>query len=114
MLTSDERTWASLAHIAGLIAGWLGGLSFLGPLVIWLIKKDQSQFVDDQAKEALNFQIAVTIATLVAIPLIFAFGIGLLVLAVVAIADIVYSILAAMAANKGICYRYPYTLRLIA
>jgi len=114
MLTSDERTWASLAHVAGLVTGWLGGLSFLGPLIIWIIKKDQSRFVDDQAKEALNFQIAVTIAIFASFPLMLVFGLGFVLLAIVAIGNIVFSIAGAMAANKGIVYRYPYTLRLIA
>lgn len=111
--TPDDRTWATLAHLSGLVAAWLGGFSFLGPLVIWLIKKDQSLFVADQAKEALNFQIAVTIAAWISVPLIWVFCIGLVMLAVVAIGSIVYSIIAALEANKGVYYRYPYTLRLI-
>jgi uncharacterized protein len=110
----DERTWGMVAHLSGLVAAWLGGFSFLGPLIIWLVKKDQSAFVADQAKEALNFQIAVTIAAWISVPLIWFFCIGLLTLAVVAIGSIVYSIIAAMEANKGVYYRYPYTLRLIS
>jgi len=114
MPAPDERTWATLAHLSGLLAAWLGGFSFLGPLIVWLIKKDQSPFVGDQAKEALNFQIAVTIAVWVSIALIWVFCIGLILLAVVAIGSIVFSIIAAMEANKGVYYRYPYTIRLIA
>jgi uncharacterized protein len=112
--TSDERTWGALAHVSGLIAAWLGGFSFLGPLVIWLIKKDLSAFVGDQAKEALNFQIAVTIAIWISIPLIWVFCIGLVLLGVVFVGSIVFSIIGATEANKGIYYRYPYTIRLIA
>src|SRR6266571_8238308 len=82
--TSEERQWGLLAHLSGLIASFLGGLSFLGPLVVWIIKKDQSPFVADQAKEALNFQIAVTIAVWVSIALIWVFCIGLVLLALVA------------------------------
>jgi len=107
--TPDERTWGMLAHVSTLIAIWLGGMSFLGPLVVWLIKKDQSPFVADQAKEALNFQIAVLIVSLIC-------GItciGLLLLPVIVVANIVFSIIGAMEANKGVYYRYPYTLRLI-
>lgn len=105
----EERTWGMLAHLSSVIAILLGGLSFLGPLLVWIIKKDQSAFVADQGKEALNFQIAVLLANLVCgatcilvvlIPLIF-------------IANIIYSVMAAMEANKGVYYRYPYTLRLI-
>jgi uncharacterized Tic20 family protein len=111
--TPEERTWATLAHLSGLIAIWLGGFAFLGPLVIWLIKKDQSTFVGDQAKEALNFQIAVAIATWISIALMFV-CVGFVLALVVYVGAIVYSVIAAMQANKGIYYRYPYTLRLIA
>ena len=112
--SADDRTWGMLAHLSGLLAAWLGGFSFLGPLIIWLVKKDQSAFVADQAKEALNFQIAVTIAAWISVPLIWFFCIGLIMLALVFIGSIVYSIIAAMEANRGVNYRYPYTLRLIS
>ena len=85
------------------------GFPFLGPLIVWMIKKDESPFIGDQAKEALNFQIAVMIAFVIC-------GItcvGLLLVPVVAIAALIYSILAAIEANKGVYYRYPYTIRLI-
>jgi len=111
--TPEERSWGLLAHISGLIASWLGGMAFLGPLIVWILKKDQSPFVADQAKEALNFQIAVTIALWVSIALIWVFCIGLIPLAIVGIGSIVFSIIAAIEANKGVYYRYPYTLRLI-
>ena len=109
--TQDERTWGMLAHLSGLIASLLGGMSFLGPLIVWLVKKDQP-FVADQAKEALNFQIAMTIAILISAASIFA-CVGIVLLPLVLIASIVYSIIGAMEANKGVYYRYPYTIRLI-
>jgi uncharacterized protein len=111
--TPEDRTWGLLAHLSGLIAGFLGGLSFLGPLVVWLIKKDQSPFVADQAKEALNFQIAVTIAIWIAAASLWV-CVGFVLLPLVAIAALVYTIIAAMEANKGNYYRYPYTIRLIS
>ena len=101
-----------LAHLSGLIASLVGGMSFLGPLIVWLVKKDQSPFVADQAKEALNFQIAVTIAILISAASIFA-CVGVVLLPLVLIGSIIYSIIAAMEANKGVNYRYPYTIRLI-
>jgi uncharacterized Tic20 family protein len=110
--TPDERTWGLLAHLSGLIAILLGGMSFLGPLIVWLIKKDQSPFVADQAKEALNFQIAVFIALLIAGASVL-ICVGILLVPVVFIGSIVYSIIGAMEANKGVYYRYPYTIRLI-
>lgn len=114
--TADERQWALLAHLSGLIATFLsaGVLAFLGPLIVWLIKKDQSAFVGDQAKEALNFQIAVTIASWVCAAIGLATcGIGFLLLPIVAVGAVVFSIIGAMEANKGVAYRYPYTIRLI-
>src|SRR5256885_12716616 len=100
--TPEERSWGLLAHLSGLITVLLvGGLSFIGPLVVWLIKKDQSPFIADQAKEALNFQIAATISVYVsAISVLVCVGIVLLPLVI--IGAIVYSIIAAMEANKGV------------
>ncbi len=104
--SQDERTWALLAHLSSLIGG------FLGPLIVWLVKKDESPFVRDQAKEALNFQIAVLIALFIAGAAMLVL-VGFLLVPIIAIANIVYTILAAMEANKGVAYRYPYTIRLI-
>jgi len=98
-----------LAHLSSLIALLLGGLTFLGPLIVWLLKKDQSAFVGDQAKEALNFQIAVLIVSLICSITC----VGLILVPVVIVADIVFTIMGAMEANKGVYYRYPYTIRLI-
>jgi uncharacterized Tic20 family protein len=111
--SAEERQWALFAHLAGLVASALGGLSFLGPLIIWLIKKDQSPFVADQAKEALNFQIAVTIALLVSGVIAFLTCIGVILLPIVGIGALVFAVMGAMEANKGVYYRYPYTIRLI-
>ena len=100
MPTSDERMWAMFAHLSPLLLG------VFGPLIIWLVKKDESQFVGENAKEALNFSLSVMIASLV-----------LLITCVgpmfVGIAALVFSILAGMEANKGVYYRYPYTFRMI-
>jgi uncharacterized protein len=105
-IPSEERTLAMLCHLLGLFT------SFVGPLILWLIKKDESKFVDDQGKEALNFQITVAIAFAIAGALSFA-CIGLLLIPAVGIADLVFSIIAAVAANKGEAYRYPACIRLI-
>ena len=103
---SDQRLWATLAHIGPIIIG------FVAPLVIWLIYKDRGRYVADQAKEALNFQITVTIAATISSILIFAF-IGIVLLPAVLIVALVLMIMAAIAANKGEAYRYPVTLRLV-
>lgn len=99
---------ALLAHLLGIISG------FIGPLVIWLINKDDASksFVTDQSKEALNFQITVFIAVVISWILAFVL-IGLLLLPLVGIAALVLAIIAAVKANNGEAYRYPFALRLI-
>ncbi|MFN9603972.1 MAG: DUF4870 domain-containing protein [Planctomycetota bacterium] len=103
--SNEERTWGMVSHLVGLVG-------FLGPLIVWLIQKDKMPFVDDQGKESLNFQITVLIATFAA-GLTTCIGIGFVLVPLVVIADIVFCILGAVAANRGEAYRYPVTLRLI-
>lgn len=106
MSQSDERLWATLAH-AGVILFW-----FVAPLVIWLVFRERSAFVNDQAKEALNWSILMTIAYVVGI-LTLVFFIGILIIIAAGIAVLVFGILAAIAANKGEQYRYPFNWRII-
>lgn len=103
---SDQRLWATLAHAGGIIFG------FLAPLIIWLIFKDRGRYVDEQSKEALNWQITLLIAYVVG-SILTAVLIGLLILVAAWIAALVLGIMAAMAANRGDAYRYPFALRLI-
>jgi uncharacterized Tic20 family protein len=110
-LTSDERTWGMLAHLSALVFG-LFGLSFLGPLIVMLTKGKEFRYVEYHAKEALNFQITVTIATFVCIPLVFVI-IGILLLPVISIGYLVLTIIAAVKANEGVMYKYPFCLRLV-
>lgn len=111
--TAEERQWAMFAHLSALLglvtAGWA---CFLGPLVIWLVKKDTMPFVNDQAKEALNFNITVMIAGAICWILVFVL-IGFVLLWALAIVWIVFTIIAAIKANEGVAYRYPFALRLI-
>lgn len=113
-VSKEERTWGMLSHLLSL-SGFIG-IPFgniLAPLIIWLVKKDQSQFVADQAKESLNFQISLTIYAIVSGILIFVL-IGFLLLAVVIIGGVVLTIIATIKANEGQYYRYPFTIRLIS
>lgn len=105
---AEQRTMALVAHLLGIFT-W-----FLGPLIIWLINKDDSSksFVTDQAKEALNFQITVAIAMFVCIILTFVV-IGVFLAPIVGLLSLVFSIIAAVKANNGEAYRYPFALRLI-
>ena len=97
---------AMLSHLLGIFA------SFVGPLIIWLIKKDSNPFVDDQGKEALNFQITVLIAYLAATVLSFLL-IGLLIGPAVFVLSVVFGVIAATKANSGVAYRYPLNIRLV-
>jgi len=111
--SKDDRMWALICHLAG-FAG-LTGIPFgniLAPLIVWMIKKDQSSFVNDQGKEAINFQISLTIYAIIAAILIFIL-IGIPLLFALGIAWLVLMIIAAIKANEGITYRYPATLRFI-
>ena len=104
--TQDDRNMAMIAHLLGIVLG------FLGPLIIWLIKKEQSPFVEDQSKEALNFQITVLLAHVIA-GAAWMICIGMILTPAVIIVSIVFCIIAGMAASKGELYRYPFALRLI-
>ncbi len=101
--TSDERTFAILAHILTLVA------PIIAPLIIYLIKKDESKYVTFHAKESLNFQITVMIIILVLIITI----IGILLTWVVGIAALVLVIIATIKASEGKLYKYPFCIRLI-
>ena len=103
---SDQRLWAALSHIGGVF------ISFLVPLVVWLVFKPRGAFVEDQAKESLNFQITLAIAYLVGvvtIPLI----IGVLIIPVVAVGSLVFGIIATVRSSQGERYRYPITIRFV-
>jgi len=122
--SADERQWAMFAHLSALLgglltSGWAGSMGFfIGPLVIWLVKKDTMPFVDDQGKEALNFAITVSlVCVLLLMMTIMTLGIGALLtiplLMAIGIASLVFVILAAIKAHEGVRYRYPVTLRLV-
>ena len=110
-MNKDARMWGMLAHISSLI-GLTGIPPIVGPLVIWLIKKNEYAFVDDQGKEALNFQITMFIALLICGALV-CVGIGIFLLPVVGIIDLIFSIIGGVKANNGERYRYPFAIRLI-
>lgn len=108
----ESRMWAMLAHLSAFSGFVIPFGNIIGPLVIWLVKRDEMSFVNDQAKEALNFNISMTIYMMVSMVLAFVL-IGIPLLIVLGIAWLVLVILAAVKANEGMAYRYPLTLRLI-
>jgi uncharacterized protein len=101
--TSDERTLAILCHVLGIFF-WI-----FPPLIIYLIKKDESAYVKQHAMEALNFQITISIISIVLALTI----VGILLIWVVWVAALVFMIIASINASDNKIYRYPLTLRLI-
>lgn len=112
--TSDEKLWGLFLHLGGAlgsVTSYFGipGGNLLVPLTIWLIKKDESAFLNDQGKEVLNFQLCIFIISLVCfitcvlIPVAWALGIVALILGIVG----------GVKANEGIAYRYPFNFRII-
>ena len=113
MAEKEARTWGMGCHLAAL-AGFIG-IPFghiLGPLAVWMIKKNDYPFVDEQGKEALNFQLSMTIYAFIAVILIFVI-IGFMTLIALAVADLILVIIAAMKASNGESFRYPATIRFI-
>lgn len=112
-LTENERTWGMLAHLSALVGVVVPVFGcVLGPLVVWLGRRDQSSFVEGQAKEALNFNISVFLALIVCSFLMLVF-IGFILGAALFIAWLVMTLIAAIRASEGIPYRYPFSLRLV-
>jgi len=110
--SKDERTWGTVVHLSALCALVIPLGHVLGPLVIWLIKRGDMPMVDRHGKEALNFQITVTIASFLCGLLTFV-GIGLVLLFVLLIADAVLVIMAAVKTSRGEAFSYPFTWRLL-
>jgi hypothetical protein len=122
--SAEERKWATFAHLSALVgalltSGWGGSIGFfVGPLIIWLMKREEMPFVNDQGKEALNFGITVSIACFVLLLLtIMSLGIGAVLtiplFLVIGIGALVLVVMAAIKANEGVAYRYPFSLRLV-
>ncbi len=106
--SDDQKTLALITHLSGIVLG------FIVPLIIWLINKDQADkaFINDQAKEALNFQLTLLMVYVVGIILTI-IVIGALINLLAWVACIILSILAGVKAHSGEAYRYPFAIRLI-
>jgi hypothetical protein len=113
-LTREERNWAMLCHLSG-FAGYLCVIPFasiIGPLVVWLLKKDTSAFVDEHGKESVNFQITMSIAYAIALILCL-LVIGIFILPLLGLWLVVMVIVAAIKASSGEHFRYPLTIRFV-
>lgn len=119
MPTSEERTAAMLCHIGAVVGSFVPPANLIVPVVIWMLKRDQSAFVNEHGKEAINFQISLSLALtalgLLTAVLVFLL-IGLLLIPVIiilAIVGLVLGVVAGLKAYEGQMYRYPYILRLL-
>jgi uncharacterized Tic20 family protein len=111
----SERQWAMGCHLLGL-CGFLSLpfiASIVGTMVLWLIKREDSAFIDDQGRESVNFQITVFIYAMIAIMLIPLAGLGMILLPAVVIFDFVCILVAAVKASEGVRFRYPACIRFI-
>ena len=117
LLTADERNWAMGCHLAA-FSGYLGiplG-HILGPLIVWIMKRDTSPFINEHGKEALNYNISISIYFGICIFLAFTIvGLLLAIPAAIAlgIADVILRIIGSLKASNGERYSYPMTIRFI-
>ncbi|MDN3378792.1 MULTISPECIES: DUF4870 domain-containing protein [unclassified Pseudoalteromonas] len=108
----EQRTWAMLCHLSAL-AGFIVPMgSIIGPLIVWLIKKDEMPIVNEHGKKSLNFQITMLIAYIICFILMFVV-IGVILLPIVAVFSFVMVVIGAIKANDGKEFNYPITLNLI-
>ena len=109
-LSRDDKNMGVVVHLAS-FSGYLIPLgSILGPLIVWLMKREEIEFVDQCGRNCLNFKISVMIYAMISMILMFV-GIGFLLLGFLAIFDIVVTIIAAMKASEGMSYQYPLSIK---
>lgn len=118
LVTDSERTWAVLAHLSALLAWGLsaGWLTFVGPLLVWFIKKDSSPYARSAAAQSFNFNVGMWVMTLVGWMMIFTIlliPLGILLLVAVFVMMLWHHIRAAMAASRCELYRYPWQLPIL-
>ncbi len=113
MSSSEANKWAMFCHLSALV-GLLGNIvGFLvGPLIVWLVKRDSDTFVDEQGKEAVNFQITMMIAFIISGALVFLL-VGIPLLIILGLLELIMPIIAGLKASNGESYRYPFTIRFI-
>ena len=104
--SNDDKNIATISHLGGTV------FSFIPALIVWILKKDDSEYIAEQAKEALNFQITVLLAQFIA-GILALILIGFLFMFIIWIFNIVLCVIAAISTSKGESYRYPFALRLI-
>jgi uncharacterized protein len=111
MAPADERTWAMLAHLGSFVAAYIA-LGLVAPLIVLLVKGNESPYVRAHSVESLNFQITALIAALISIPFVFIL-IGIPMLIIIGVLYLIWVIQASIAANRGEYYRYPVNWRIV-
>lgn len=112
-VSDDERTWAIIVHAMGFVGLAVPFANVFGPLLVWAIKKDEGPFVDENGKQAINFQITWTVLMIVA-GLSILVGLGLVVFPVVGIAWLILTGIAVIRASNDEVYDYPLTVDVIS
>jgi uncharacterized protein len=115
--SADARNWALMAHLTAL-ALFIGVPPFVGPLVVWLLRRDSEPFVDAHGREALNFNLSLLVYGVIGfVVALVTLGVGLIVIApiglVLGILWLIWTIQAGLAASRGEAYRYPITIRFV-
>jgi uncharacterized Tic20 family protein len=112
-ISSDERTWAIIAHASALVGFIVPFGNILGPVLVWAIKKEDSQFIDENGKAAINFQITWTIL-IILVGLTILVGIGVFLVPIVGIAWVILVVIAILRTSNDQVYHYPLTIDLIS
>ncbi len=110
--SQNERIWAMFCHLSAFAGFIIPFGSIIGPIIVWSIKRDQYPLVDDQGKEAINFQISMLIYFIISAVLILLL-VGIPLLIAIFFFRIIITVVAAVKANEGVRYRYPVSIRFI-
>jgi hypothetical protein len=111
-LSQDERNMGIAVQVSSFAGYIIPFGSILGPFIVWLMKRDEMPFVDECGRNCINFKLSLMVYMLISAVLMFV-GIGFLLIGVLAIVDIVFTIIAAMKASEGVSYKYPMTIKFL-
>ncbi|CAN5180982.1 DUF4870 domain-containing protein [soil metagenome] len=110
--TSSERQWILACHLSAFLGFVIPFGNVIAPLIVWQMKKNEYPAVDEHGKESVNFQLSLLLYIMISLVLILVL-IGIVLLVALAIMQLILVIIAAMKADKGELYRYPFTIRFI-
>jgi uncharacterized Tic20 family protein len=111
--SKSERQWAMACHLIALTGYLIPIAGIVAPLILWLMKREDGAFINEQGRESVNFQITILIYFVISIILIPALGVGVFLLGVVVVFDFVCILIAAVKASEGTAFQYPACIRFI-